>query len=136
MTDASGQVWAADTNFRGGFPYSTPHLIGGTVNDPLYQTERYGSFSYDIPVASGDYEVRLHFAEIYWSSAGKRVFDVTVEDTLRVDNLDIWSSVGGLAPLTISLPVRVTDGTLNLDFRSVVDHATVSAIEVHPLGVN
>ena len=83
---------------------------------------------------SGDYEVVLHFAEIFWTSAGKRIFDVLVEGELRVNHLDIWATVGALAPLVITVPVSVTDGALNVQFVTVVNNAQVNAIEVLPAG--
>src|SRR5215475_2676880 len=64
-TDATGLKYQADTRFSGGNTYTTSAAIGGTIDDALYQSERYGNFSYTIPVANGDYVVTLKFAEIY-----------------------------------------------------------------------
>ena len=78
FVDSLGQSWEADTHFVGtSAVFSTAQPISGTTDDPLYQSERYGqNFGYQIPVANGTYEVDLHFAEIFWTSAGQRVFDV------------------------------------------------------------
>ena len=55
----------------GGSTYSTGSGISGTDDDVIYQSERYGnSFSYNIPVENGSYQVILMFAEIFHSSAG------------------------------------------------------------------
>lgn len=81
---------------------------------------------------NGDYTVNLHFAEI-WDGAfavGGRVFDVSVEGQLRIDNLDIFSQVGTRAALMISLPVTVNDGQLNISLGGVTQNPKISAIEV------
>lgn len=74
LTDSLGQVWQADRNFRGKRTGNTNHVILGTANAPLFQTNRWGDFSYEIPVPSGDYEVVLWFAEIWYAFFMARVF--------------------------------------------------------------
>jgi hypothetical protein len=133
FTDSTGQVWAADKNFVGGATYltgaSTP--IAGTVEDALYRTERWGQqFSYNVPVPNGTYAVTLHFAEIYWTSANARVFDVLAEGVRVISSLDIWSAVGANTALLRTTTVTVNDGVLNLDFVASVDAGKVSAIEI------
>jgi N-acetylneuraminic acid mutarotase len=130
FTDSQGGAWAADNRFSGGSTFTTTQPINGTVDDPLYQTERYGNFSYQIPVPNGTYEVVLHFAEIFFTSAGQRVFDVLVGGAVAVDNLDIWAQVGALTPLVITVPATVSDGVLTLQFVNVVNNAKLSAVEV------
>jgi Malectin domain len=41
--------------------YAETIAIAGTSDDVLYQSERFGDFSYAIPVAHGDYLVTLKF---------------------------------------------------------------------------
>ncbi|NEU06719.1 hypothetical protein GZH53_00180, partial [Flavihumibacter sp. R14] len=75
------QQWKADQYFTGGSVFSTTTAISNTTNDALYQTERYGNVTYNIPVPqSGQYTVELHFAEINFSTAGSRVFNLNVEN--------------------------------------------------------
>ncbi|MEB3310438.1 MAG: malectin domain-containing carbohydrate-binding protein [Snowella sp.] len=131
--DGLGQLWTADQNFAGGNLFSTTQAIAGTNDPTLYQTERWGNFSYNIPVsAPGTYQVKLNFAEIYWNGPGLRVFDVQAENQLFIDSLDIWSEVGANTALTKIFEVGVSDGVLNLDFISEIDNAKISAIEVMP----
>ena len=130
-TDTAGKLWTADANFSGGSAYTTTTTaIAGTVEDPLFRSERYGTFSYTLPVANGTYTVTLYFAEIYWTSAGKRVFDVLVENQLALNDLDIWSVAGANAALVRTVQATVSDGVLNINFVPVVDNAKVSAIQV------
>ncbi len=74
----------------------------------------------------------LHFAEIYWTSATHRVFDVTVEGTLVINDLDIWSMAGANTALVLPVTATVTDGVLNLALTTSVDNAKIAAIDVHP----
>lgn len=98
--DKSGVVYQADTLDSGGGTYKTTAPIDGTEDDLLYQSERYGNFSYNIPLPSGIYSVILKLAEIYYSSAGRRIFDVKIEGK---EVITIWTLPprwGGTRPMT------------------------------------
>jgi len=130
-TAADGTAFSADANVSGGATAGTGDAIVNTTDDTLYQTERYGDFTYDIPVADGTYDVRLHFAETFWTANGDRVFDVAVEGTEVISDLDVHAVVGHDAALVETVSgVEVTDGSLTLDFVTNTDNAKVSAIEV------
>ena len=67
VIDSKGQRWSADSYFSGGATYSTSAVeILNTEDDILYQSERWGTFIYNIPVPLGSYSVILHFAEILY----------------------------------------------------------------------
>jgi len=91
--------------------------LGGCQPIPIL-SERFGNFSYNIPLPNGSCTITLKFAEIYDSWAGARVFDVKIEGKDGISNLDTFRKVGKNQALDISLPVSVTDGVLNLDFQS------------------
>ncbi|TCZ67481.1 malectin domain-containing carbohydrate-binding protein [Flaviaesturariibacter aridisoli] len=137
VTNSIG-VFAADNKFSPapGNVSSTTTAIAGTTDDAIYQTERWGnSFGYALPVANGQYTVVLHFAEIYWTTAGSRVFDVMIEGVKKLDNYDIVAKAGAFTATKETFTVSVTDGILNIDFSSLTaaggkDNAKVSAIEV------
>ena len=129
-TDAAGVVYKSDRYYTGGSTWKSTAAISGTLDDSLYQSERYGNFSYAIPLANGNYTLVLKFAEIYWSSSGKRIFDVLVEGKKVISSLDIFARVGKNRPYDVSIPVTVSDGKLNINFRTIVDNAKVSAIVV------
>ncbi|WP_152206339.1 malectin domain-containing carbohydrate-binding protein [Marinobacter changyiensis] len=141
--DAGGQGYASvegftyqpDSYYSGGTAGFRGHDIAGTSDDIVYQTERYGQFSYAIPVPEvGSYRVDLHYAEIYYQAtiadggAGSRVFDVTGEGNIIFDNFDILGNVPGKTALIASKVVHVQDGLLNLSFLPVVENPKVSAI--------
>lgn len=140
-----GKQFDADQYFVGGTLYSN---TAAQISE-LYHTERSGTartFDYDIPLTNGDYDISLHFADIYWGATGggvggigKRIFDVSIEGNNVLDNYDIYAEVGGETPSIKNYTVTVSDGELNLNFSSLaavggVDQAKVSAIEVVPAG--
>ena len=64
----------------------------------VYQTYRVGgAFTYTIPglTAGGNYTVRLHFAETFWTAAGKRLFNVAINGAPVLSNFDIFAIGGG-----------------------------------------
>jgi hypothetical protein len=133
-TDGQGIIYRGNTQFSTGWASTTPAPIAGTTDDRLYQSERYGDFSYGIPVENGDYLVTLRFAEIYWTQPGQRVFNVLMEGSKVISNLDLVAKVGPNKAYDVILPVHVTDGQLNIKFKSVADYAKVSAIMVEATG--
>jgi len=115
------------------------HVIGDTIDDPLYQASRYaypGAMSYAIPVRNGDYQVVLKFAEPYWEGARKRVFDVLVEGVVVVDDLDLVAAAGHNMAHDVTVDCAVTDGTIDISFSSVNREPLLSAILVVVDGVD
>jgi len=95
--------FAADEDFTGGGA-ATPtkkaiNVTGAGANAApmaVYQTQRDGTFTYTIPglTAGTQYTVLLHFAEIYFTAAGKRQFNVAINSTPVLTNLDVYAMVG------------------------------------------
>ncbi len=105
--------------------------INGTDEDLVYQTERWGVAAYMLRVSPGNYNVKLMFAENYWSSAGKRIFDVYVEGELAVDSLDIYNEAGlNTAYEITSTNVQVNDGILNIHFAAEIDNPLINGIVI------
>ena len=133
-TDLFGQPWQGSIGFTGGRTFSNINPIAQTEDDFLYQSEYIGQdFNYSQAVPNGSYDVTLHFAEIYFNQSGKRVFDVTLEDQLVLDDFDIYAQAGGKdLALERTFNVEVTDEFIDLDFLSSVNLAKISAIEIEP----
>jgi len=157
----SGVTWKADTGLftpssspaerRGrGIP-----PIAGTEDDIIYQTYRGKvtaepkTITYQIPLNAQlglpagtlvSVDLRLHFAELYWGgttsgagpgSAGKRIFDIFVEDRLAINNFDIYAA--GKAERAVIVPLRniaVTDGRLTLALKAEIDYAAIAGFEI------
>ncbi|MCX6710440.1 MAG: malectin domain-containing carbohydrate-binding protein [Candidatus Woesearchaeota archaeon] len=137
FTDSLGKVWAKDNSYNTGYMAFFSNSISGTIDDYLYQTERYDTsalpeLSYRINVSNGDYEVNLYFAEIRSDAfrVNKRVFDVYLEGALKLDDLDIYKEVGARKALKKTFNVTVADGIVNIDFKCKTGNPKISAIEL------
>ncbi|MBE1160707.1 beta-1,3-glucanase family protein [Dyella acidiphila] len=131
--------FAADEDFTGGTASggnATININGVTNPAPqsVYQNQRFGNFSYTLPglTPGANYVVRLHFAEFYWTQAGQRVFNVSINGTQVLTNFDIVAAAGG-QDIAIAEQFAATanaQGQIVLQFVSVKDNAEVNGIEV------
>ncbi|MGV3558398.1 malectin domain-containing carbohydrate-binding protein [Larkinella arboricola] len=137
-TTSDGKVFSADSYVNGGDVYSSfvGEDIKNTVDDDLYKKERYGNFSYNLPVANGTYQVILHFAEVYARGAGQRKFNVDIEGERKLTEFDVFTKAGGdFSAIRETFTTTVRDGMLNINFsRGSANNAKVSAIEVVGVG--
>jgi hypothetical protein len=139
--DSTGVSWLSDRYFAGGSQLQRALASVGTDRPRLYQWERYGRFSYYLPVVEGKtYSIRLYFSEGYFGrdklvsgGPGSRVFDVFANGRTLLKNFDILSEASpghdsvvkafsGVEPLN--------DGVIEVQFQPVHDYALVNAIEV------
>ena len=126
--------WQADQFYSGGRTYTTTAPIGNTNKDLLYQSERFGDFTYEIPVTiKGTYIVELHFAEIHWSRANARLFRFRLENDPPTEIIDLYKNHGGAnSAHVLQIPdVQVVDGVLNLELITEKDWAKLSGIAVY-----
>jgi hypothetical protein len=145
-TDTTGDLWAADKAFAagnwgyvGGSTYAVAADIINTLDDALYQSERYWAtgatpgYRFTVP-ANGQYEVTLKFAEIYKNAPEKRKFDVRIEGVTVLTAYDIYASAGGknIAAPDQTFVVNVADGEVTIDFVQIAgfDTPKISAIQV------
>lgn len=150
--------WRSDAGFF--TPSDAPSEIGAgsqadianTTNDTIYRTYRAripgvsqttgeAVLAYNFPLAPGNYDVRLHFAEIFFgvagggpagSGVGSRVFDINIEGKTLLQNFDITAAAGG-AMTAVVVPVediQVNDGVLNLNLNADVNYGAISGIEI------
>lgn len=121
-------IWQADQYFQGGSTssnYGLPSFMG------IFLTERYGNFSYVVPVTNGNHTVVIQAAEIYWQAKGKRIFNVKINGKQVLTNVDLYALGGFANPQHFTFPVTVTNNTIKIDFISVVDNAKVSGISIN-----
>ncbi|MRH99183.1 carbohydrate-binding protein [Kriegella sp. EG-1] len=135
---ASNNTYVADSYSTGGNLFNRSIAIENTSDDLLYQTERYGNFTYEIPIPiAGEYDIRLHFVELYFGVAntaggeGSRVFNVSIEGNPVLTDYDMSTEVSPATALIKDFDnVSVTDGFATIQFSSVVENPKVSAIEI------
>jgi hypothetical protein len=138
--------WSPDNYFQGGqlATYTSP--VKGTDDPELYETERWGNFSYAIPVTQGKYSVTLYFAVRHgdWDqpssapddtrAAVAHLFNVFCNGNALLKNFNlpqearqadvVMRKFTGLQPNA--------QGKLLLNFIPVEGYATVTGIEVLP----
>jgi len=129
----------ADAYSSGGSTYATTTSVdtSGVTNpapQAVYQTERYGNMTYTLPglKAGTQYTVRLHFAEIYWTSSGQRLFNVSINGQQVLSNFDIYATAGGANKALVEAFTTTADanGQIAIQFTSVKDNAKVNGLEV------
>ena len=76
--------------------------------------------------------MRLHFAELYQTATGKRVFNVLTNGTTVLSNFDIYAAAGGnyKAVLREFTATANSSGQIVINFNTVTDNATIEGIEI------
>jgi len=158
-TDAYGQVWKADItrkddsswgsvswadDFEDINPYQgsqryTKDPIKGTRDWNLFGQFRYGLHhqAYHFPLPDGEYRVELYFTEPWHGTGGNRdcegyrVFDVALNDSVYINDLDIWAEAGHDRALKQVINAKVKGGRLKISFPEVkAGQAVISAIAI------
>jgi hypothetical protein len=133
--------FVADEDYTGGATADTTNAITTTgVTNPapqsVYQHNRYGNFTYTIPglTAGASYNVRLDFAEEYWTTAGSREFNVVINGTQVLTDFDIFATAGGeyKAVAESFTATASSAGAVTIQFVTVKDNAQVNGIEISP----
>jgi fibronectin type 3 domain-containing protein len=132
--------WVADEFFTGGTATSTgasinTSLVANPAPQAVYQTNRYGSFTYTIPgfTAGASYIVDLHFAETYWTLPGQRQFNVLINGNEVLKNFDIVAFAGGKNVATVQSFMVAADNTgiITIQFEvGAADNPQVNGIEI------
>jgi len=141
--EIDGNRWRGDDFFVHGrttidqSPEPVPQLPPYTVR------ERFGNFSYAIPVPPGTYKVKLYFMESFYSPVnppsacrggeGCRVFDVSCNGVALLQDFDIFKAAGGaFRPVVRTFQGLHPNGLgkLLLTFSPKKNYAEVRAVEV------
>ena len=153
--------WGQDFPSIHPFQASQRHLtapIHGTADPELFQFFRFGRHRlwYDLPVSSaatstpasaaadglpvGTYRIELYFLEPWHGKGdtgetadyeGLRIFDVAVNDSLVIDDLDPWAEAGYATALKRVVYAPAKDGRLRISFPEVkAGQAVIAAIAV------
>lgn len=136
------------THINGGWDNKVePQDVLGTEEDGIY----YGTFNtpgaggvfggvagadetISFAVDNDTYQVEMHFAETYWTYVNARVFDVTVEGNLIIDDLDVFSTAGAFtAYVETHSDITVADGSLDFVLTGSVEKPLLNAIVIKRL---
>ena len=143
--DSAGREWDADHYFLGGNALvrtSNPvrDSDGKQFDTAVYSSERWGHFSYALPVPDGRYKVTLRFSEGHYGHGntgvgglGSRVFDVYCNGIALLRDFDIYREAGREGkPVDRSFSaIRPNaQGKIILSFVPIKGMACVNGIEV------
>ncbi len=150
VTDTLGRAWAADRAYDGAtWGYENPPAgsfgavdrratdpafdVGGTADDAIFTTERWGLSAYRANVPNGTYRVTLRFAET-WSGVtgpGQRVFGVAIEGIDIAPDLDVFAAVGFAQAYQLVIDgVSVQDQRLDIDFTPNLLSTMIDGLEI------
>lgn len=131
------QWWSPDDDYDGGQLAAYAEPVTGSDDPEMYESERWGNFSYAIPAPPGRYTVVLHFAARPHAApalAFERVFNVFCNGRAILENFDLAQEarqadvvvrrITGLEPSA--------QGKLLLSFVPIRGYASVTGIEVLP----
>jgi hypothetical protein len=76
----------------------------------MYERHTYSQMTYKLPVRTGFNTIILKFAEMYFDSNNKRVFDVMLGKKIVFKDLDIHSEVGKLSADDKYIEVEIDKG--------------------------
>ncbi len=139
VTDSLGQLWQPDDYWQGGQHGTHEYPVTGSADQGLFERERYGHFSYALPVAAGTYSLRLYLAEKHFGpenggggGAGSRVFDVFCNGVALEKDLDVYRRVGANRALVARYDGLMPNaqGKLELSFAPSRNYASLYAIAV------
>ena len=135
---AAAGIFAADEDFSGGSTsqvsntISTSLLSGAIPPQAVLQSNRWGTYTYTIPgmTPGGLYNVTLYFAEEFWTAAGKRVFDISINGTQVLTKFDIFATAGGeYIAIQRSFPATAnSSGDIVITTKNVTDNAQINGI--------
>lgn len=125
---------------------ASPYTASQTSNQllpvsPLFRTSRFGrhELSYSFPVRPGDYRVELYFIEPWYGPGasettdceGLRLFDVAINDSTCIRDLDVWAQARYAKPYKRVLNVHTSGDRIKIDFPKVsAGQAIISAIAI------
>lgn len=141
--DKSGNMWVPDAYFSSGRLADEKVAVSGTPEQGLFAGDRYGNFTYALPVDEGIYKMTLYFSEQYWGvisaqtdSVGRRVFDIYCNGVALTRGLDIAREAGPAQALVkVYHGLRPNaQGKLVVSFVPEINYASVNAVEIEQEG--
>ncbi len=129
----------AEQGFSGGSTLNhanTINLSGVVQPAPVavYQTARIGNFSGTFSgfAPSSSHKLRLHFAETFFSTAGSRVFNVSINGTQVLTKYDVFKAAGAKNKAIVAELTQAasSSGGYVVTFSSVVNNSLLSGISI------
>ncbi len=142
--DAGGSTsgnFVADTDYSTSNQFSdtstsiTTSRVAESVPQAVWQTCRWASsFTYSIPGLSAGhtYTLALDWAELTWTAAGQRLFNVTINGSTVLSGFDVYAQAGNKTALQKQFSVAANSGgQIVIAFtQGGADNPFISGIEV------
>lgn len=115
---------------------SIPEYIDKSTFESVFGKEREstgsGNMVFSIPISSGTYKVNLYMGNSSTATniLGTRVFDVRVENTTVLSNVDLFQKFGQRIGGMEQVSTVVSDGTLNIEFVKKTGNPLINGIEI------
>lgn len=151
LRDASNRQWSADDAAESTFGitdsrrWSTAATAEVAITDDappaeLFKTsrtsfDRQRGLAWQLPVVPGDYEVRIHAAEM-WSgafAAGVRRFGIEIEGAEQDADVDLYARYGARQGQVLRYRVR-SDALLDISLFHVKQNPAIQGLEIVALG--
>ena len=150
--DKDGNLWLQDNSlfshswgdrFEGVSSYQCSQTVlpESTGLSPLFRTCRWGRHElyYHLPAQPGDYKVELYFVEPWYKGSiddsdyeNWRLFDVAINDSTVIHNLDVWSQVGYGRAYKRTIAIHNTQDEIKISFPKIKSgQAVISAIAIY-----
>ncbi len=114
--------------------YTVTTPVFETTADATYQTERFGpDFTYVFHgLPPGPARLKLGFCENRYTRRGERVFDVSVNGTVVLDDFDIlaWGAPNEAVVRTVDIDIP-RDEPLRVRFEAATDNAKINLIRIY-----
>ena len=122
-------------NSLDGASWSVSDVISGTNDDALFQSQKFGSnLSYSFDVPNGNYRVTIYTAELFFTNAGQRTFNIAIENNLVKSNYDVFLEVGhDGADIETFNNISVTDDIMNIDLNGTLSDAIINGISIESM---
>ena len=112
--------------------------LSGVINPApmaVYQVERWDNATYTFPnlIPNKNYTIRLHFAELVFSSIGAREFNVVIQGTQVLTDFDVFAATGAKLKAIVKTFTTTADanGNIIIDFvNGAADKAKIDGIEI------
>ena len=119
------QVWGPDKEYGhlgGNYQYTAESTdIINTNEDHIYRSSLNRVSGYKIRVENGFYDLVFMLSENDYDESNTRTFDIVIEDSLWINDLDVFSAVGLHHALDLSFNnIKVEDGVLDVYFSAQV----------------
>jgi hypothetical protein len=143
IDDSEGRLWQPDHWVTGGMRVRRPTPPVGASEPDLYLGERYGHFTYRIPVAPGVYQLTAYFSEAWFGPTteggggpGSRIFSLHCNHRPLLDSFDLFTAASGngraLRKTFTGLKPNA-QGKLVLHFQPEVNYAMINALEIEDI---